>query len=478
MNVYLFSFAKRENSTLKPVLNTGTLFNNVQLKEETSVTAPSLIFNPNSSGMPTPFTPSLFTYCYIQNFNRYYFIRDWQYINGLWVCFLKCDVLASFKTEIGALSAYVTRSASNYDGDIIDTHYPAKAIVNWSNDPVSMKLSQTGFYIIGTISKSAAATDGAISYYILTETQMSRLMEYLLSDGFITANGLGNLSDIPRDLVKSYFNPFEYIASCRFFPLNWSDAIATAQIVSDIDIGWWTLPVSGYKMASGLFLDIQTDAITVSAHPQAATRGPFLNHNPFTERILIHPLLGIIPMDANKMDAGDSIQIHTRVDCTTGEALTYIGNATKNVTMFSQGYKMAIDIQIAQISQQTIQMAKSAVNTVGNIVENAMLQNWTGLIKGGLNDIADFVQTTQPILSTGGSNGNRSVYHIPVYFVSYFRLLVDEDRTDKGRPLCKVKTLNTLSGYTLCSAAHANFSCFADEKTEIENYLNTGFFYE
>ena len=54
----------------------------------------------------------------------------------------------------------------------------------------------------------------------------------------------------------------------------------------------------------------------------------------------------------------------------------------------------------------------------------------------------------------------------------------DENLTEAGRPLCKVKQINTLSGYILCQLADAQIPGTADEAVKINGYLNGGFFYE
>ena len=57
MIVTLFAFSKKKNSTARPAPASGTNFT-VDLKEETSVMNPVLIFDPASSGMPVPFRVS------------------------------------------------------------------------------------------------------------------------------------------------------------------------------------------------------------------------------------------------------------------------------------------------------------------------------------------------------------------------------------------------------------------------------------
>ena len=75
-------------------------------------------------------------------------------------------------------------------------------------------------------------------------------------------------------------------------------------------------------------------------------------------------------------------------------------------------------------------------------------------------------------------NGNRSVFHIAAAMYSYYKLLVNEDLAHRGRPLCQSKTINTLSGFIMCSDAHAEIPCFDEERQQIVNYMNTGFYYE
>ena len=73
MQVYLFGYSKKKNSTAQPTLTSGTSFT-MQLKDDTSVMNPVLLLNQATSGMPSPFTPSYYTYAYIAKFSRYYFV--------------------------------------------------------------------------------------------------------------------------------------------------------------------------------------------------------------------------------------------------------------------------------------------------------------------------------------------------------------------------------------------------------------------
>lgn len=63
-------------------------------------------------------------YCYIPEWNRYYFVVNSTFSNGKQIILnLHCDVLMSFKPEIEALNCYITRAdkGNKYvsDGNII-----------------------------------------------------------------------------------------------------------------------------------------------------------------------------------------------------------------------------------------------------------------------------------------------------------------------------------------------------------------------
>ena len=477
MVINLYAFTKKKNSTAQPTGN-GTVLSSVQLKEETSVLNPVIIINQNTTGMPSPFNPAYFNYAYIQKFSRYYYITDVRWINGLWEMTLMVDVLASFKTGIGALSEYVIRSASAYDGSISDTLYPTNTGLYRNKEYFSNRFDSTGVYVVGIINNSSNAVDGAITYYMMTNAEIGQLKTYLMSETFLSNNGLSNLTEMNKDLVKAVFNPFQYIVSCRFFPVSYATATANATSVSQIEVGWWQINVSAKRMPPGLYVDLQSDAVTMGSHPQAATRGDYLNHAPYTERIVVHPMLGTVSLDPNKITGGQTVKVWFRVDMTTGECEAYIENATEAITLYRTSIKAAIDVQLAQIAVDHIATTQSAINTVGSVVDSLFSGHVGTAISGAATGILNHLAASQPIMQTSGTNGNRTVYHIAPAIYSYYRALVDEDLAHRGRPLCKEKTINTLSGFIQCTDAHAELNCFDPERAEIENYMNNGFYYE
>lgn len=474
MNVYLFGFQKKENSTAQPNQQSGDLVS-VQLKENTSVTNPVLILNLQSAG-GSPLNPSLYNYVYIPSFMRYYYISNWVYLNGVWECSCDVDVLASNKSVIGNMSTYILRSAYAYNGEIADRMYPTHTDISVSTSAIASNLVLSGVYCVGIISNDPNATQGAITYYFLSASQFGNLKNYLMSNTFLADAGLDSLAEISADLVKVIYNPYQYITSCKYFP------IAFPAVGSDVPIrfGWWTLPFSGRQMIPGGYVtNIVSNNIPVPAHPQASARGEFLNHAPYTERYIVHPIFGTILLDANKMEPGDVVSINMSIDGITGEAFFTVLNSTQNIPLYQNSLQIAVDIPIAQMNQDVIGMTRTAITSVGNIISAASRLDVGGVISSTASGILDTLEASIPILQSSPAAANTSMYGIAIQCVNVFRQLVDEDLADRGRPLCEIRTISTIPGYIMCAEGHfSSGAAYDNEIARVNGYLTGGFYYE
>ena len=483
MLVYLMSFEKKKNSTKKPTLTDAKRFD-CTLKERTSVVSPVLIFNPNNATFPaTAFTPGAYTYCYIPQFERYYFVSDWSYALGVWECSCTVDVLASFKTTIGNSSEYVLRSSHSYTTEVSDILYPVTTDYAVTRTIIDLGLNSTGFYILGIISNSSAVSEGAISYYVMTATEMSNFKSYLMSETFLSANGLNNLTEINKELVKVIYNPYQYIVSCKFFPFDYPSSIGTA--VTSINFGWWSIPMPA-RLISGLTLfSKQSQTFTALAHPQES-RGRYFNHAPYTEIYLVHPMIGTILLDSNKIEKTNTVMITITADAYSGQGIIDITNTTRGIRLYESVLNLASDIPLAQINTDVIGVARTAIDSAGNIassIASGVMSGGIGgaiggAITGAASGILNTIEASIPILQASGQNGNKANYYIPADIYTVHRKVVDEDNTHRGRPLCKIKTISSIPGYILCSDADIDLNCFDMEKDIIVNYMNTGFYYE
>ena len=505
MNITFYQFSKRNNST-KIVNVSGTTLN-CELKGTTTIFNPTLIIK----AVPAAWNP-IWNYCYIPGFDRYYFIDNWTWLNGVWECSLVCDVLASFKTEIGNMSEYVLRSSYESDGAITDTAYIAKTTVQTHMTMIPdffVRAMTGGFYVIGIVGKESTATQGAITYYQMSSDEMASLRAYLLSDTFLTDQGLVNLANfIPADATKVIYNPYQYIVSCMWFPLpmnaidsNWKTQVST------IDFGWWNTGTgfTAYRLASNVPYYTHTEDISLSSHPQIS-RGSYMDHAPYSSRVLRMAPFSEVQLPDAYFNTGDKLRITFQCEFISGmgnlelHAIHPTGQDSVTETMFITRLtqKIGVDIQLAQVGTDYFGAYTQSVSD--NIYQweawghlgSVDLSSFTGAIKSGFNigaNIAkvDAYQTTAmgnylkakaPQLLTAGANGSLLALAQNNYLCETFYIAVDDDNAQIGKPLCKVRTLNTIPGYIVVMNPDVSLSCFEVERTLITEFLSNGFFYE
>ena len=458
-----YRLGKRVNSTLQPS-GSGTSYD-IILKDGCSVLAPEIQLKLSQAENPTGFN-----YCYIQEFSRYYFISDWYWDNRLWTARCRVDVMASWKSGIGSYSGYVLRSASAYDGDVMDMYYPALAEVTeikgtTTNDPDWRHTLSSGQYVIGVMGKSAGQNGGAITYYAVSSTAMSLICTYLLD----TAN-LGSITDIEEDLLKCIFNPLQYIVSCMWFPFT----VATLGS-GTVHVGWWDVVLSSGVAVISNPVYTRNISFTVPKHPQSS-RGNYLNMPPFSSYFVNAGPWGVIPI--NNISALDesSVSFQITVDVFTGSGRLSL--VTKDVIAYCEDHVAQIGVPI-QLGQNVLNQGAlvDTAGSFGNAIQSAISGNLSGLLGGGVQTIMSAAEVSQSIPSTIGSNGSLA-FNTLFCLVGRFLKVADEDLSSRGRPLCAVRTLGNLSGYIQCADADPAIDCTDQELNEIVRYLNNGFYYE
>lgn len=492
MNITFYKFAKKANST-KIANGTGTTLT-CQLKADTEMLNPTLIIN----SVPAAWNP-IWNYCYIPAFDRYYFIRNWRWLNGVWECSCAVDVLASWKTTIGNQIEYILRTDSTvvYNETITDTMYPATTDIDLNQYYLTSAFVSNisdGIYIVGIISGNDTQAVGAISYYAMSATEFGALKEALLSDDNLITMGMAALdpgtqqltpliTDMSMEMLKAMYNPFQYIASCMWFPFPKSSISSTA--VSNIKIGWWQYNLSGNRITAQT-LDVNEGPTAIVNHPQASTRGKYLNHAPYS-RCTAFGIFGSVPMDLSYFDDNDDrLIVHYMIDLITGNCRvrfeSYASSAQSPVhhTVTERDFQIGVPIQLAQIATDYLGTAVAGIDAIGKTVSSAMRLDVGGAISNAAHGIYNTIDAAMPQLSTSGTNGSFLITnsHMQTSFCYQFYKIVDEDLSHKGRPVCANMKINTLAGYVLCAEGDFDIDCLEPERQMIANYITSGFFWE
>lgn len=502
------TFSKRVNSTKRPTGNPAKSLSGY-LKEPCSILNPRFKIERLSADE----NPEGLNYAFIPNFQRYYFVNDWTWADGLWECSLAVDTLASWRTSIGECEEYILRhdSSTDFNGAISDTMYPATTDFSIEStafqNPFVESLSQ-GTYILGIINGETADTVGAINYYAMTPAQFGALKNYLFSDdNLILMNILDNsttpptplITDVSIELLKTLYNPYQYISSCIWFPVPIENIPGTA--VTSIKLGWWDYPLSG-KLVNAQAITL-TESATMPEHPQVL-RGKYLDYAPYTKRILFGKF-GSYPVDTSFMEVGAVLINFYYVDLITGRAKVqfYVAETAGGLNRKLLGetdFLLGVPIQIAQIGVDYLGTAVNVVDTVNHATTGALIGGLvsggaglafpgagpaismagavTGAIMSSAGSIYNTIESAMPQMRTSGTNGSFISTYISTTLISLFFVITDEDITHKGRPLYAKRIIKNLHGFIQCADGDIQFPCMLAEKRMIGEHFTTGFFWE
>ena len=467
-NVTLFNLSKKENSTERP--SNGTSFNCV-LKSPSGIINPILEFDVGLSNVPN------YNYCYIPSFNRYYWIEEWTNRGALWIASLKVDVLATYKDAIGDSNLYILRSASQWDGNVVDAFYPFKADIQTTTQ-TSNVVWANGF-ASGTfaLQVSGNTTNEIIGMNL---TQLNTLVTALSNDYVTTGNGFSDL-DASMSLQLGLIDPFQYITSCVWLPVPYSQ-FPSGATRTGLTIGGLTLDNVTYKLLPSSFPIETVTAFAIPRHPQSSSRGNYLNGVGTQHRLYIPPF-GMINLDSNLAMKFNYVMARYDLDCITGNGnclVGYTNGATTygNMQLLEQVIpsKLGVNVQLSHVFKTPFENVLTASGSGWDAISKV----FDGFISGS------FASTVGGILSAMG-HGKLDIKGSPEGFVylldkprleTEFMIAVDDDVAMCGRPLCQIKKAKDLGGYMVVQDGDIKVNATSLELEQIRNYLETGFYYE
>ena len=503
MTVKFWNFAKRENATSIPSTTPEATYNNVLLKDDCSVVNPAL----KILAAPTV-NVYWWNYCYIQEFERYYYVTDWVWTLGIWVAELQVDVLASFKTQIGNQSVYVLRSSSTYDGNIVDGTYPTTAgaatytASSVTNPFAGLYSGNDGTYIVGIVNKSASGVRYYAMNYFGFRNFCTKLYTY--SSGWLNIDA----SEISEDLQKALVNPFQYVVSAFYLPVpvSWFTNNSIGTVTYNVEFGWWSVTLTfAVRVIDPGILYSTTNSITIPKHPLASSRGAYLNLSPYSFYTLRYYPFGTLDVDSESICNWNTLDLYVDVDVCTGRAILTLAVNGKSNPLRTMEANVSVQIPTAAInvdymglgSKSTgVAAAASAIGQLAsgggtffqNIAEkgkafiaNLRAGNTEAIASGAKQAASNILSSAMAAKATAeitGQLGSFTLYDTQTLTLSgRFLPIADEDLSHRGRPLCKVKTINTLSGFILCADADISIPCTDREKSAIQAYMEAGFFY-
>lgn len=478
IKVQLATFTKRENSTAQ-FSGTWTDFD-CFLKDGCSIITPRIELH-------TTTNLNAYNYAYIADFNRYYFIFNIEYYRDVVVLHLRCDTLATYKSDIGSSTEYVLRSASNYDGDIVDNLYPLKAQTTLSLTGQSELFRVNGTtpktYVIGILNNTTTDKFGAVKYYVMTASEIGNLMNFLLGSDIILDSEQvlddidnavsGWVTELQNGLIRALSNPTQYIIESYALPYEFpAGMLGTSETIK---IGWWVTTITAKPIKFTSEFILRSDGIlALGDHPQKASRGGYLNTEPFTRYYIDFGVFGQVPIDTMRVLGNTQIVYTIYADIFGNVRLDY-GVAGGHLGTLSACVKC--NFPMGQIAVDALGGAQAMLSSIVPLSsDSATVQ--TGNLITGASGILSAAQSLLPDARTNGTAGTLIHCYRNACLYTETHIVVDDDNTHRGRPYCRDVQISTLSGYILVSDADVSIPGTKEENQQIKNYMNNGFYYE
>lgn len=473
--VNFYSIAKRTNSTLVPATPIESA--QVVLKDGCSLLDPVLTLQ--HAGAP-----------YWSHFameGRYYKITDIRNIrNNIWEVSGTVDVLASWKSEILATSAFVAYDTTA-NTEITDRRLSVKTTTSRIDsagnafDMIGKGLS----VVINTVGETACAT------YVLSMSAAAGLLDTL---GTWRDDLMPDVDpdDPPEDWLEKIadsitkgFRQFissgsaaDCIKSAFIIPVAVSDISGTNE---EIMLGAFETGVYGKRRTSR---GIQ-DAAYVSIPWQASD---WRRNAPYHEVYLYIPFVGVVSYPASALIGASGLYVNVAFDETAGDALVTVaasalsaGSANHVIGQYSTNIAANFAIGASNITPRQL---GTAIAATAGVIGASLVTGGAAAVAAGTAGIAGELNSVTPIPSSVGGAGGGAVLalfgYAPRCMTIFHDTVVAPSSVSAiiGTPTNAVKSLAGLTGYVETRNASVSGAMTERERLEINRYLDGGIYIE
>jgi hypothetical protein len=502
MNVYFYStFNKRDNSTLRPDIVDTTKFttHDCKLKQDCSEHDPVLLLNSAAFN---------YVYAYIPDWHKYYYVTDVvSKANNLIEYYLTEDLLASYKVNIANTQARIMYSSNGWDPYLIDSRIQIKNTRQKSDKvtttpTVPVFERPNGWYLLSALAVCdvTGITTGFGANYIFSPSGIEKVRKWFASPDFMTA-------------FYNYYHgrALDSVYRCIWIPYDIPTGTAEdPQIVGmlscNIGSSWsgdnpWRIEFDNGEcgLIKGWPRVYKSFSIDLGRRYT-----DFRRSEPYTTGQLYLPGIGLIDVCYGDYAGATSITIMVCIECLTGNVDYRIFAGSNLVQMASTNVAA-----VCPIGSDTLD-SSGVMNGIGTFLGGAVTLAGTiatsgagvgiaagagAMIAGAANTILSGHKHTQTV---SGNIGGRMAVNSP--YITLTEYTVDTENPNdanyislQGRPYDGVATIGNLQPtpavpiYVQCIDAHVKPSELDGitvmkpnmrEQQELNNILNSGFYYE
>ena len=447
--IVLYHFSKRKNSTKRPIGQGAEV--PCLLKTATKFQSPTFILQKPMNDM--------LQFNYAKWADHYYFIDSTSSINaGQTEITCTEDVLTTYKNEIGEYTCFIERS--NHQDPLLDDplYLPTE---DWQKQdtivaqPVNVFVNgYAGNYIMRIV-----GTAGVETYYI-TEKQLGLIVSFMY-----TADNFQEL--IENATTKFLFDPAKYIIDLKWLPFRSSNFIS---IMNEVNLGYWNSGVQALLIGGASTSPVVHFSYNLELTNPLYSNTDFRFYNGNFSRYFVQlPCIGVVPVDITKTNG--QLLADYYFDAYSGLSDVWLKSGSSVIGHYQ--CQMTVPVNIAGANINIGDALISGLSTVSS----AMTGNALGVSSGALNTMQSILSPEVTSIGAVGSVGG-ILNNLDASVICYTRMSTEPNGASEGYADGNSRKISTCSGYLRCRNASIEISGFTGDQEAVNNYLNSGFYYE
>lgn len=448
-------------------------------------------------------------YMYIPEFGRYYFIVDVvMNINRQYIITGQVDVLMSYKEYLKGISCYIERNEFDYDPFVEDSLLPMRAdklVREYVPDKGSLVTHSFVDYtnVLNHSLILTMATSRAI-YSSPIQKPSGTNLPFIPTEDFSSWG-----SSLPYKISYETFQKiaeavFEddtlatYIKSAVVFPLS----LQSYEMGSSYITKGYVDPSRPYDSrlrlkdgsdAMGSVMKMLSDYVTVADFVPFAP-SDFMGLAPYRRWEIYLPFYGYTDLNYDQVK-GHRLLVYYSMSYEDGTGNVYVYDFTQKRMCFSSACQIGQKLSFTttntkenetQRTSNNLNLAVRTLGSIGTVIGGIATENplmIAGGIMGGVGAVSSYASSTLSIFDRA------SVSYAGSFASLYAPLEVSLRVTDAqttisdlstfahqvGRPLRRVRSLGSLSGFTIAKALHLEgLPCFAREGDLMKELFSNG----
>lgn len=473
MTIKVYSgFSKRKNSTKQP---TGGTDVTCVLKDPCGILAP--VFEVSASYAGT-------NYVYVASWSRYYFVTDVEYVtNDIILLHCAVDVLASYKSSIASTSAFIQYATGGSDA-IIDTRIPMKsglvaatpttASFPWTVDP------SNGRYLLTVMSKTGVKTYNMnyvklVSLLSDLDNWTDDIFNNIPTPGSNVWDALNYQSKVVYAIGKqimSFRDASGCLVNCVWIPIDYQSGVSDRVYLGNYDTG----QNSDYMNNEIITANVQLNIPWVYSD--------WRNNSPYCQMYLYIPFVGNISIDPSLCIGQSNLNLKFGFSRCTGDCSVQVKAGT-GITIGTYAVNIAAKYPVGSMQADPIKQVAgvgAAAGGVASTVAGIVTGNAPAIIGGVTALAASPAQfNPHPTVIGGMGGGSGAGLDSDIRLVLLYHDTAEAPGSSNatlGKPVMSTHAISTYSGYIQATCASVPITGTDEEKTQVNAYVNGGFFYE